>query len=226
VVPFDQTRADESAEEFVAEVLVAAAGARLVVVGRDFHFGRPQGRRGGCCATRERSRASEVEPVALSAAGGDVVSSTRIRQLIAEGKVADAHALLGRPPPGARHRWCTATAGAARARLSDGQRHGARRYRGARRRHLRRPLRGRLGHGAHGRDLGRAPPTFYAQATESLVEAYLLDFEGDLYGQHARVSFVEHLREERRFGARSTALIEQMGTRRRRHPLLLGGPTR
>src|SRR5580693_9172714 len=39
VVPFDRQRADESAEEFVKEILVDNLGARLVVVGEDFHFG-------------------------------------------------------------------------------------------------------------------------------------------------------------------------------------------
>src|SRR6516164_269915 len=44
VIPFDEARADESAEDFVQEVLVDQLGARLVVVGEDFHFGH--GRKG------------------------------------------------------------------------------------------------------------------------------------------------------------------------------------
>jgi riboflavin kinase/FMN adenylyltransferase len=57
--------------------------------------------------------------------------------------------------------------------------------------------------------LGRRP-TFYADAELSLLECYLLDFEGDLYGQPAKVRFVERLRGEVKFDS-VDALIEQMG---------------
>jgi riboflavin kinase/FMN adenylyltransferase len=46
--------------------------------------------------------------------------------------------------------------------------------------------------------LGRRP-TFYDSAEDSLLEAYLLDFEGDLYGEEAVVEFVRRLRDELRF---------------------------
>lgn len=42
-------------------------------------------------------------------------------------------------------------------------------------------------------------PTFYQDAEHSLLEAHLIDFKGDLYGQQGRVQFVELLRSERRF---------------------------
>jgi riboflavin kinase/FMN adenylyltransferase len=53
-------------------------------------------------------------------------------------------------------------------------------------------------------------PTFYEPGTASvLVEAYLLDFDGDLYGEHSRVSFVDRLRGDQKFDT-VDALIAQM----------------
>jgi riboflavin kinase/FMN adenylyltransferase len=57
--------------------------------------------------------------------------------------------------------------------------------------------------------LGRRP-TFYEFADTSLLEAHLIDFDGDLYGQPARVQFVERLRDELKFES-VDALVEQMG---------------
>jgi riboflavin kinase/FMN adenylyltransferase len=56
--------------------------------------------------------------------------------------------------------------------------------------------------------LGRRP-TFYEAQEVSLLEAHLLDFEGDLYGQPARVRFVERLRGEERFDS-VESLVAQM----------------
>mgnify|MGYP001552180758 CR=1 FL=1 len=57
--------------------------------------------------------------------------------------------------------------------------------------------------------LGRRP-TFYREAGLSLLEIYLLDFEGDLYDEPARVDFVAHLRSQARFES-AQALVDQMG---------------
>jgi riboflavin kinase/FMN adenylyltransferase len=57
--------------------------------------------------------------------------------------------------------------------------------------------------------LGRRP-TFYRSAERPLLEAHLLDFSGDLYGEPARISFFERLRDERRFDT-VEALVTQMG---------------
>ena len=57
--------------------------------------------------------------------------------------------------------------------------------------------------------MGRRP-TFYEPGTASvLVEAYLLNFEGDLYGEHSRVSFVSRLRDDQKFDS-VDALVAQM----------------
>jgi riboflavin kinase/FMN adenylyltransferase len=99
VLPFDAERANEPAEDFVNEVLVGELAARVVVVGDDFHFGHE--RRGNVALLREMGIGGgfSVEPVHLVSDGHDheIVSSTRIRALIAKGELDEAAALLGRP---------------------------------------------------------------------------------------------------------------------------------
>ena len=97
VVPFDETRANETAEDFVTEVLVEALGAKLVVVGEDFHFGH--GRKGNVALLTEMGARYGFEVVGLGLEedkAGEAVSSTRIRRLLADGDVAGAARLLGR----------------------------------------------------------------------------------------------------------------------------------
>jgi riboflavin kinase/FMN adenylyltransferase len=96
VVRFDRTFASLSAEEFVEARLAGALRARGVVVGPDFRFGR--GRAGDTETLRVLGRAHgfeviTVEPVLLD---GEVVSSTRVRAMLAEGDVRAAARLLGR----------------------------------------------------------------------------------------------------------------------------------
>jgi riboflavin kinase/FMN adenylyltransferase len=215
VVPFDAERANETAEEFVTEVLVTGLDARLVVVGEDFHFGH--GRKGNVALLRAMGEEAgfEVEGISLQAdpavpgAAGEPISSTRVRSLVAEGRVAEAAALLGRPhqvrgevvhgdhrggtelgfptanvdvPP----EICLPAAGiyAGRYQRPDGSSWEA------------------------AISVGRRP-TFYGKEGDLLVEAFLLDFSGDLYGEEARVSFVSHLRHEVAFDS-VEALIGQM----------------
>jgi riboflavin kinase / FMN adenylyltransferase len=99
VLRFDAERAKERAEDFVAEVLVTELGARVVVVGVDFHFGHE--RRGNVALLREMGKGAgfSVEPVHLvsDARADEIVSSTRIRALITKGELTEAADLLGRP---------------------------------------------------------------------------------------------------------------------------------
>jgi riboflavin kinase / FMN adenylyltransferase len=210
VVPFDRARADESAEDFVREVLVETLEAKLVVVGEDFHFGNR--RRGNVALLRELGREHGFEVVGVRLTGEDLapVSSTRIRSLVAAGDVVGAAALLGRPHE-------------VRGTVVHGDGRGASElgfptanlevstdialpadgiYAG----YYRRP--DGTGYLA-AISVGRRP-TFYDPASASvLVEAYLLHFEGDLYGELGRVSFVRRLRDERQFDS-VDALIAQM----------------
>jgi len=99
VLDFDATRAAQSAEDFVEELLVARLGARVVLVGADFRFGaRGQGdvwelRRMG----QEHGFSVELLP-AVGGAGVDRISTSGIRDLIAEGRVSEAAARLGSLP--------------------------------------------------------------------------------------------------------------------------------
>ena len=217
VVPFTEERANETAEDFVATVLVDALAARLVVVGEDFHFGH--GRKGNVALLAELGSTAgfAVEGVTLStdagpfgAPGGAPISSTRIRALVGAGQVEEASTLLGRP-----HQ--------VRGPVVHGDHRGG----------------PELGYPTANVDVpagiclpapgiyagwyerpdgtqwmtaisvGRRP-TFYGADGALLVEAYLLDFDGALYGEEAKVSFVAHLRDELAFYS-VDALIEQMG---------------
>jgi riboflavin kinase/FMN adenylyltransferase len=210
VVPFDVARANETAEDFVKEVLVDQLSARLVVVGEDFHFGH--GRKGNVGLLRELGAVDgfEVVGVHLTDEGSEPVSSTRIRALLAEGDVEEANRMLGRPHEvrgpvvrgdgrgGPELGFPTANVAVADdiALPADGM------YAG-------------YFTGADGQArpaavyVGRRP-TFYEPGTAPvLVEAHLLHFAGDLYGQPARVSFVGRVRGDARFDS-AEALIEQM----------------
>jgi len=215
VVRFDLDRAHEPAEEFVTEVLVDLLGARLVVVGEDFHFGYQ--RKGNVALLAEMGALHDFEVTGLDLVGADgepaddahQVSSTAIRRALVEGRLDDANAMLGRPfeARGLVHHgdgrggpelgFPTANVSVAGERLlpADGI------YAGW----YERPD-GAVHPAAI--SLGRRP-TFYETADASLLEAHLLDFEGDLYDEEAKVRFVGWLRGEVRF-ASVEALIEQM----------------
>jgi len=209
VLHFDEARSREPADDFVREVLVGGAHARLVVVGADFHFGRA---RGGDVALLQQMGAElgfEVLGVGLEAApGGTIYSSTHIRELLAEGDVDGAAALLGRPHE-------------VRGTVVEGDRRG--RELGFPTANVAVPGRVCLPAdgiyagtfiGADGVErmtaisLGRRP-TFYDAADASLLEAYVLDFDGDLYGQSARVRFMSRLRGEVKFDS-VDALVGQI----------------
>jgi riboflavin kinase / FMN adenylyltransferase len=212
VLTFDEARSKEAAEDFVREVLVDGIGARLVVVGADFHFGH---RRGGNVPLLERMGAElgfEVLGLGLVAVEGDATgvpySSTRIRELLAKGDVAEATRLLGRPHEvrgvvergdqrGGEHlgvptanltvpeRICLPADGvyAGSFVAEDG---------------IERPAAISVG----------TRPTFYEDG-DVLVEAYVLDFDGDLYDQRVKVRFREWIRGQVRFDS-VEALIEEM----------------
>jgi riboflavin kinase/FMN adenylyltransferase len=211
VVHFDRGRSEESAEDFVREVLVGCLDIRAVVVGHDFHFGYK--RQGNVPLLQEMGAELGFDVTGLrlfsNEADGEPVSSTRIRKLLAQGAVQRAASLLGRPHQvrgvvtrgdqrGRLLGYPTANVAVARmvALPSDGV------YAGwyVRPDGIRRPA---------ALSLGRRP-TFYETADLSLLEAYLLDFEGDLYDEPARVEFVSHLRGQVRFESVDD-LIQQMG---------------
>lgn len=219
VVTFDELRAAETADEFVQEVLVDCLRARSIIVGADFHFGKG---RGGNVALLERlgpTLGFEVQGIPLvDAAGapadrGERVSSTAIRRALAEGDLATASGMLGR----------------------DHEVRGVVAHGDARGRELGFPTANvsvpgsiqlpadgiyagwfeRPGHDGQPGDvlptaisLGRRP-TFYETADVSLLEAHVLDFDGDLYDEHVAVRFVERIRGEEKFES-VEALVAQI----------------
>ena len=209
VLHFDEARSRETAEDFVREVLVDAANARVIVVGADFHFGRARGGDVEMLQRMGRELAFEVLGVGLEAApGGTVYSSTNTRRLLAEGDVAGAAKMLGRPHE-------------VRGTVVRGDQRG--RELGFPTANVAVPARSLLPadgiyagvfEGTDGVErvaaisLGRRP-TFYEHADTSLLEAFVLDFSGDLYGDEVAVRFVERLRGEMKFDS-VDALVAQM----------------
>jgi riboflavin kinase/FMN adenylyltransferase len=191
-------------EEFVTQVLVAKLGLRLLVVGSDFQFGRD--RAGDCEFLQQAGRRQgfDLEVIDL-VESGRVISSSRVRRLIEEGDVATAATLLG-----------------SRYRLSNVVIPGDRRGKamGFPTANLEPPARKVIpGRGiyaafAHvgGETLAAAVnvgvrPTF--GGTELLIEAFILDFDRDIYGSIVDLEFVDRLRPELEFES-VEALIDAM----------------
>ena len=201
VVPFSPEQARETPVDFVERVIVNALRAQAVIVGSDFHFGHM--RQGNITLLREMGERHDFtcEPVVLVPRADGVdepISSTAIRRALAGGEIETATRLLGRALEGHG----TVVTGDQRGRTigfatanveipngmclpSDGV------YAGL----YRRPDGSEH---ACAINLGRRP-TFYVNAEHSLLEAHLLDFAGDLYGEDAAVTFVAFLRSEKQF---------------------------
>ena len=199
VVPFDAEFAARTAERFVDEVLVGALGATHVSVGENFRFGQ---RAQGTPALLQADDRFETRVVPLLERDGEIVSSSHIRGLILGGAVEYADQLLGAPF------------------LVEGEvQHGEKRGRelGFPTANLVPPpgmvvpAFGVYACRANGQPSAVSVgvrPTF-ATGLGELIEAFLIDFSGDLYGQTLRVEFLRRLRGERRFDS-AEALIEQM----------------
>jgi riboflavin kinase/FMN adenylyltransferase len=199
VIPFDREFASRSAEDFVEEVLIGQLGAVSVSVGENFRFGRRARGTPEFLAAREEF---ETRVVPLVEVAGETVSSSQIRGLVAAGEVEKAAQFLGGPfmlegevAPGDRR---GRELGMPTANIVPDDR-------------LVSPGHGVYAAWAHGHpaavNVGVRP--MFETGRGLLVEAYLIDFEGDLYGQTLRVAFVERMRGEKRFES-VEALKEQM----------------
>ncbi len=200
VVRFDWRRSQEEPEDFVKEILVDGLRARTVIVGEDFHFGRK--RRGNVRLLQVAGQrwGFEVAGLGLVDVPGveGPVSSTTIRRLLAAGDVEGAATLLGRQHEvrgtvgSDDHRGHDLGFPTANVDVPpdimlpslgiyagwyvrpDGTSHQAAISLGVR-------------------------PTFHPDDAPVVLEAYLLDFTGDLYGETGRVRFARRLRDEVRF---------------------------
>ena len=201
IVKFDESSSREVPSDFVKRVLVDGLSAKRIIIGEDFHFGHKRG--GNVAMLRELGPKFDfdVVPIELISRGDGVdepISSTAIRRALAGGQVELATQLLGHhfeirgDVVHGDHRGRTIGFPTANIEIpkvicipadgvyagvftrSDGSKH------------------------ICAINLGRRP-TFYEHADHSLLEAHLLDFDGDLYGESVHVSFSNFLRGERKF---------------------------
>lgn len=210
LVRFDEQQSFESATDFVERVLVQCLATRTVVVGADFHFGRQ--RSGNVALLRELGAVNDFdvfprELVARSDGVDEPISSTAIRRALAGGQVELASEMLGHPfevrgsvvqgdQRGRQIGFPTANVEVSNQICvpADGV------YAG---------FYERPDGSSHpcAINLGRRP-TFYEHADHSLLEAHLLDFTDDLYGESARVRFTHFLRSERKFDGIDALVIQ------------------
>jgi riboflavin kinase / FMN adenylyltransferase len=200
LIEFDHAFAERSAQDFIDDVLVRRLGAQRVSVGENFRFGHHAK---GDAALLAESDAFETRVTPLVEVDEEIVSSTLIRHLVQLGDVERAARLLGDPFQ-------------LRGTVVEGDRRG---------RTLGYPTANLVpdealvypGHGVYAATANGHPaavsvgvrPTF-GTGRAVLVEAFLIDFDGDLYGTELRLDFLARLRGERAFTT-VEALVEQMG---------------
>ena len=206
---FDQRLRMLTGRDFMA--LLAAAGARAVVVGHDFRFGRGGEATAEWCAQQGAQFGFEVDIVAPVLVGDLRVSSGMVRETLASADFAAAERLLGRPY-------------GMRGRVRHGNRLGRKlgfptANIAVKRRRV--PLQGVFAVQVAGAPpaAGRGPALHPGVANlgtrpmvdgaQMLLEAHLFDFDADLYGRELEVRFVARLREERRFDSMD-AMVQQM----------------
>ena len=205
VEPFTAEFAGILAEDFVENVLVKDIGARHVVVGADFSFGKNRRGNTSLLASVGRRLGMGVSVVPQVTANGLVCSSTKIREFVLEGRVEGASLLLGRPfeidGKVVRGAGRGRTLGVPTINVAhEGEilpRPGV--YAGRARRID--PIQGDPTWLAAAISIGSNPTFTKPGDPEMFVEAHLLDFSGDLYDATMRLGFVAHLREQRRFAS-------------------------
>ena len=201
LIDFNEEIAGWTAVEFLEDALIGQLGAEVLVVGPDVHFGHRRGgnlellRKVGPGIGLEVVEVGEVRAMPLAL---EPISSTAIRRALRGGDVAHAAQMLGRPyavsgeviigaqrgrtlgfptaniPVSQNRAWPADGVYAGWLERADGSSHPC------------------------AVNIGRRP-TFHLHAECSLLEAHLIDFDADLYGESCTVSFADFLRSERRF---------------------------
>lgn len=204
---FTRAFASNSAEDFVTGVLDRGLGISHAVTGFDFHFGKD--RQGGpafLMASGEKHGFGVTLVDAFRDEGAEVISSSRIRQLLADGDVAEAAGLLG-------YRYTV------EAEVSGGKQLG--RTLGFPTANMKLDPSVELEHGIYAVRFRRADGTLHDGVANfgrrptvdddgaPLLETFVFDFEGDLYGEVCSVSFFGYLRGEEKFDGLD-ALVVQM----------------
>ena len=209
MVPFDDEMRTTPWDRFVTDILVGRYGAVHLVAGHDHHFGHknqgsPELLREKCA---ELGLGCDIIPAVTI--GGVTVSSTHIRKLLEEGDVETARAFLGHPhvltQTVGHGRQLGRTIGIPTANLVAAP-HGLLPRRGVYAAKITLPD-GRAFGGVT--NVGVRPTVNNGQ--DVTVEPWILDFDGDLYGQAIRVEFYRRLRDERKFDSLA-ALRSQIET--------------
>ncbi len=205
--PFTREFAGQSAESFVADVLVGQMGISNAVTGFDFHFGK--GRQGGPAYLMEAGERLGFSVDLIDAfrdEGAEVVSSSRIRRCLETGELAEANGLLG-------YRYSVS------GKIVAGRRLG--RTLGFPTANIRLEPETRLRHGIYAVRLRRADGSLHDGVAsfgrrptveddgEALLEVYVFDFDNDLYDEECVVSLFGLLRGEQKFDG-IQALTDQM----------------
>lgn len=208
VMTFDKRRAETSAQDFIHHDLVERLGVSGITVGYDFHFGKGRHGSPGLLVAEAPRLGIEVDVQAHVDINERPVSSSAIRMALAEGQIAEATAMLGGP-------WF----------VTGDVIHGDKRGRdlGYPTANIRLDRNCGLKHGIYAVRVGRGRgqtrtrldgvasfgrrPTFDNGAP--LLEIFLFDFKGDLYGEALDVAFIGFIREELKFDS-VAGLIRQM----------------
>lgn len=207
-------------EEFLERVVRDSLGAKAVVEGEDFRFGHSAGGDRSLLAEWAARSGLAVEFVGDVLVDGGRVSSTRIRGLIAEGGVAEAARCLGRPYTlvggvveghhrGARLGYPTANLDAPRFLVpAEGVYAGRALFQGR-----------RFGAAI---SVGRLP-TFHEEGQPVVVEAFLLDFDGELYGEQLSLEFIDRVRPQVAFASPEELKIQMAADCQRVREILGAG---
>jgi riboflavin kinase/FMN adenylyltransferase len=202
---FDRRLAELSPEDFITRILVRGLGVRHLVVGDDFRFGHA--RRGDFALLQRtgKTQGFEVQDTGALLAGGERISSTLIREALAAGDMARAANMLGRP---------FALGGRVLYGAQLGRKLGFPTANIALNRRVV-PVRGIFAARIHGIEPGPRDGIAYVGNRPAvggagpLLEAFVFDFDGDLYGRRLNVELLHRLRDDQHF-ANLEALQAQM----------------
>jgi riboflavin kinase/FMN adenylyltransferase len=204
VMTFDKNRAGTSAQDFIHHDLIERLGISGIAVGYDFHFGKGRVGSPSLLVSEAPRLGIEVDVQPHIDIQERPVSSSAIRMALAEGQIAEASLMLDGP-------WFVT------GEVIHGEKRG--RDLGYPTANIRLPLSCGLKHGIYAVRVGRGAARFDGVASfgrrptfdngAPLLEVFLFDFSGDLYGERLDVAFIGFIREELKFDG-IPALVRQM----------------